>query len=257
MKQASLNFDLLSKKSRKQIFLDEMEKVVPWAELEALIAPYFCEEVKGRPPFALQTMLRVHFMQQWFTLSDPAMEEVFVDTPLYRQLAQIEEFTLLPDESGILQFGKTQSPRHRLEKHKMSEQMLEAVNDNVEAKGLPLKHVTVMDATLIAAPHRPRTKTTPATPRCTRARKVSKCTVARRPTLGNVHGIVEGSRLLHGEETVAFGDTGYQCIEERPDAKPDDTWHIAMRPGKRKALYKDNEADVWIDKAEKLKAGAR
>ena len=75
--------------------------------------------------------------------------------------------------------------------------------------------------------------------------------------MGNVHGIVEGSRLLHGEETVAFGDTGYQCIEERPDAKPDVTWHIAMRPGKRKALYKDNEADVWIDKAEKLKAGAR
>ena len=93
MKQASLNLDLLSKKTRKQIFLEEMEKVVPWADLEALISPYYCEGVKGRPPFALQTMLRTHFMQQWFTLSDPAMEEAFVDTPLYRQFAQIEEFT--------------------------------------------------------------------------------------------------------------------------------------------------------------------
>jgi len=100
-----------------------MEKVVPWADLEALIAPYYCEGVKGRPPFTLQTMLRTHFMQQWFTLSNPAMEEAFVDTPLYRQFAQIEEFTRLPDESTILRF------RHRLEKHKLSEQMLETVND--------------------------------------------------------------------------------------------------------------------------------
>ena len=65
MKQASLNLDLLSKKTRKQTFLEEMEKVVPWADLEALIAPYYCEGVKGWPPFALQTMLRTHFMQQW------------------------------------------------------------------------------------------------------------------------------------------------------------------------------------------------
>ena len=78
-----------------------------------------------------------------------------------------------------------------------------------------------------------------------------------RGTSGNVHDIVEGSSLLHGEETVAFGDAGYQGIEKRPDAKPDVTWHIAMRPGKRKALNKDNEADALIDKAEKLKAGVR
>ncbi len=128
-----MNLDLLSKKTRKQTFLEEMEKVVLWAHLEALIAPFYCEEVKGRPPFALQTMLRTHFMQQWFTLSDPAMEKAFVDTPLYRQLAQIEEFTRLPDESTILRFGKTPSPRLRMEKHKLSEQMLEAVNDILQS----------------------------------------------------------------------------------------------------------------------------
>ena len=152
MKQASLNFDLLSKKTRKQIFLDEVEKVVPWAELEALIAPYFCEEVKGRPPFALQTMLRVHFMQQWFTLSDPAMEEAFVDTPLYRQFARIEEFTRLPDESTILRF------RHRLEKYKLAEQILGVVNDILVQRGLLLKTGTVVDATLIAAPSSTKNK---------------------------------------------------------------------------------------------------
>ena len=152
IKQASLNLDLLSKKTRKQTFLDEMEKVVPWADLEALIAPYYCEGVKGRPPFALQTMLRTHFMQQWFTLSDPAMEEAFVDTPLYRQFARIEEFTRLPDESTILRF------RHRLEKHKLAEQILGVVNDILVQRGLLLKTGTVVDATLIAAPSSTKNK---------------------------------------------------------------------------------------------------
>ena len=112
MKQASLNLDLLSKKTHKQTFLDEMEKVVPWADLEALIAPYYCEGVKGRPPFALQTVLRTHFMQQWFTLSDPAMEEAFVDTPLYRQFAQIEEFTRLLDKAEKLKAGVRAKVEH-------------------------------------------------------------------------------------------------------------------------------------------------
>ena len=152
MKQASLNLDLLSKKTRKQTFLEEMEKVVPWADLEALIAPYYCEGVKGRPPFALQTMLRTHFMQRWFTLSDPAMEEAFVDTPLYRHFAQIEEFTRLPDESTILRF------RHRLEKHKLAEQILGVVNDILVQRGLLLKTGTVVDATLIAAPSSTKNK---------------------------------------------------------------------------------------------------
>ena len=84
MKQATLPLDLKLKKTRKQVFLEQMEQVVPWADLIALIAPYYPEGKNGRPPFPLMTMLRTHFMQQWFTLSDPAMEEAFFDAPLYR-----------------------------------------------------------------------------------------------------------------------------------------------------------------------------
>ena len=80
MKQTILDLKLSTKKTRKREFLEQMEQVVPWAELVALIAPYYPEGRKGRPPFSLLTMLRVHFMQQWFTLSDPAMEEAFFDT---------------------------------------------------------------------------------------------------------------------------------------------------------------------------------
>ena len=140
MKQASLKLNLNAKKTRKQVFLEQMEQVVPWAALVELIAPYYPEGKTGRPPFSLQTMLRVHFMQQWFTLSDPAMEEAFLDTPLYREFAQLEEFARLPDESTILRF------RHRLEKHKLAEQILGVVNDVLIQRGLLLKTGTVVDA---------------------------------------------------------------------------------------------------------------
>ena len=123
-----------------------MDQVVPWTALVELIAPYYPEGKTGRPPFSLMTMLRVHFMQQWFTLSDPAMEEAFFDTPLYREFAQLQEFGRLPDESTILRF------RHRLEKHKLAEQILQTVNELLTERGLLLKVGTAIDATLIAAP---------------------------------------------------------------------------------------------------------
>ena len=112
MQQASLNLNLSLKKTRKREFLQDMEQVVPWAALVERIAPYYPEGKNGRPPFSLETMLRVHFMQQWFAFSDPAMEEAFFDTPLYREFAQLQEFARVPDESTILRF------RHRLEKDK-------------------------------------------------------------------------------------------------------------------------------------------
>ena len=123
-----------------------MERVVPWTELVTLIAPYYPESKNGRPPFPLETMLRTHFLQLWFTLSDPAMEEAFFDVPLYREFAQLPEFTRLPDESTLLRF------RHRPEKHKLAEQVLRVVNGILSQRGLLLKTGTVVDATLIAAP---------------------------------------------------------------------------------------------------------
>ena len=108
MKQAALDLKLSVKKTRKHEFLDQMERVVPWAALVALIAPYYPEGRTGHPPFALETMLRVHFLQQWRSLSDPAMQEAFFDVPLYREFARLGEFVRLPDESTILRF------RHRL-----------------------------------------------------------------------------------------------------------------------------------------------
>jgi len=133
MKQAALDLSLSVNKTRKHEFLAQMDKVVPWAALVELIAPYYPDGKKGRPPFSLETMLRTHFLQQWFILSDPGMEEAFFATPLYREFAQLEEFARLPDESTILRF------RHRLEKHKLAEQILATVNDILIQRGLLLK----------------------------------------------------------------------------------------------------------------------
>ena len=101
MKQSSLDLNLSTKKTRKQQLLDEMELVVPWAALVELIAPYYPEGKNGRPPFALQTMLRIHCMQQWFSLSDLGMEEAFFDTPIYREFAQLDAHGRMPESPRI------------------------------------------------------------------------------------------------------------------------------------------------------------
>ena len=267
MKQVALNLNLNLKKTRKREFLEQMEQVVPWAALVELIAPYYPEGRTGRPPFSLQTMLRVHFMQQWFTLSDPGMEEAFFDTPLLREFAQLEELARLPDESTILRF------RHRLEKHKLAEQILATVNELLIQRGLMLKAGTVVDATLIAAPTSTKNKDKVRDPDMHSSKKGNQWYFGMkahigadaesglvhtvRGTSGHVSDIAEANTLLHGQESLAFGDAGYQGVEKRPDSKADVAWHVAMRPGKRRALDKDNEVDALLDQIEKLKAGVR
>lgn len=125
---------------------------IPVATNTVPSAPYYPEGKNGRPPFALETMLRVHCMQQWFDLSDLGMEEAFFDTPVYREFAQLDAHGRLPDESTILRF------RHRLERHKLAEQILATVNDLLAAQGLLLKAGTAVDATLIAAPSSTKNK---------------------------------------------------------------------------------------------------
>ena len=267
MKQAALDLNLNLKKTRKREFLEQMNEVVPWAALVERIEPYYPQGRTGRPPFSLTTMLRVYFMQQWFTLSDPAMEEAFFDTPLYREFAQLPQLSRLPDESTILRF------RHRLEKHKLTEQILATVNEVLTERGLLLKTGTVVDATLIAAPTSTKNKDKARDPEMHSSKKGNQWYFGMkahigadaesglvrtvRGTSGHVSDIAEANTLLHGEESLAFGDAGYQGVEKRPDASADVTWLVAMRPGKRRTLNKDNEADALLDKAEKLKSKVR
>ena len=268
MKQASLGLGNSTKRTRKVAFLAEMERVVPWSALVELVAPYAPEGRRGRPPFSVETMLRIHFMQQWFTLSDPAMEEALHDTPLFREFAGVGGWSdRVPDETTILRF------RHLLEKHKLAPEILKSVNELLSAKGLLLKAGTVVDATLIAAPSSTKNKTGERDSEMHQSKKGNQWHFGMkahigvdaesglvhtvRGTSGNVNDVVQANALLHGEEAEAFGDAGYQGVDKRDDANPDVRWNVAMRPGKRKALDKTRTVGQLTEQLEKLKASIR
>ena len=187
--------------------------------------------------------------------------------PLLREFAQLEEFGRRPDESTILRF------RHRLEGHKLAEKILQVVNELLTQRGLLLKAGTAVDASLIAAPASAKNKDKTRDPEMHSSKKGNQWDFGMkahtgvdadsglvhtvRGTAGHVSGIAEAHSLLHGRERVAFGDAGHQGVENRPDANVNIAWHVATRPGKRKALNKENEADAMLDEAEKLKVGIR
>ena len=267
MKQADLGLNLTTKRTRKRAFLDEMERVLPWRALVDLVTPYAPEGRRGRPPFAVETMLRIHFMQQWFTLSDPAMEEALHDMALFREFAGLNWDTRLPDETTILRF------RRRLEEHKLAPQILAVVNELLSAKGLLLRYGTVVDATLIAAPSSTKNASGERDPQMKQSQKGNQWYFGMkahigvdaesglvhtvRGTSGSVNDVVEANALLHGEEAEAWGDAGYQGAAKRPDAKDGVRWNIAMRPGKRRQLDKTKRVEQLIDQLERIKASIR
>ena len=268
MKQSSLGLGTSTKRTRRREFLDEMDRVVPWSDLVAEIAPFMPEGKRGRPPFPVESLLRIHFMQQWFTLSDPAMEEALHDVPLFRDFAGLGGWDdRLPDESTILRF------RHVLEKHKLAERILATVNLLLGAKGLMLRSGTVVDATLISAPSSTKNASGERDPEMHQSKKGQQWFFGMkahigvdadsglvhtvRGTSGNVNDVVEANSLLHGQETDVFADAGYQGAHKRPDAKEDVKWHVAMRPGKRKLLDKTDPVDALTEQIERIKASIR
>jgi transposase, IS5 family len=263
MKQLGLDLNLSTKKTRKREFLEEMESVVPWAALVQIVEPHCPRAKTGRPPFAVETMLRIHYLQQWFGLSDPAMEEALHDVPLYREFAKLgQSMSRLPDETTILRF------RHLLERHDLAPDMLRLVNDILGAKGLLLRTGTAVDATLIAAPSSTKNAGGERDPEMRQTKKGNNWYFGMKAHIGvdaasglvhtvvgtaaNVSDINVAGQLLHGQEHAAFGDAGYQ----RPEAQGP-TWHVAMRPGKRRKLNPFIEPDFIAERVEKMKASIR
>jgi IS5 family transposase len=269
MKQKSFatsGFELVTKRTRKREFLDEMNLVVPWSELVALIEPHAPSGKTGRPPFAVDTMLRIHFLQQWFGLSDPAMEEALHDVPLYCEFAHLDPgIGHLPDETTILRF------RHLLEEHNLSIQLLATINATLATKGLMLKTGTVVDATLIAAPSSTKNSSGERDPEMHQVKKGNQWHFGMKAHIGvdadsglvhtvigtaaNVNDVTQGHGLLHGDEQVVFADAGYQGAPKRAEATGVQ-WQVAMRPGKRKQ-QKQTPWGALTEQAEKLKASVR
>jgi IS5 family transposase len=264
MKKVSLPLNLNVKKTRKVEFLGQMERVVPCTELIALISPCFPEGQNSRLPFPLESMQRTHFLQLSFILSDSAFDEGFFDAPLYRYFAQLPEFTRLPDESTILLFSQG------LKWSKLAEQVLGGVNCILCQRGLPLKTSTAVDATFTAVPTSTKNHEKARDREMQSSKKGNQWDFGMnayigadadtglvhsvRGTVGHVADIVECNNLLHGQVGVAFGGTGYRGIYKPADAKGGVTWHVAMHPGKRRAINKGNKGDAVLDRAEILNA---
>jgi IS5 family transposase len=144
---ASAAWDKKGKVTRRARFLGEMDQVVPWSEILALIEPHYPKPGDGTQPMSMERMLRVYFMQQWFNLSDAAMEDSLYDSESMRRFARIELLDdAVPDESTILRF------RHLLKQHQLSEQIFGLLRGLLESKRLLLKSGTIVDATIIDAP---------------------------------------------------------------------------------------------------------
>src|SRR5512142_3316532 len=144
---AAVGFERYAKTTRRDGFLAEMERVVPWPALCALIEPYYPKAGNGRPPVGVERMLRIYFLQHWFNLSDPAVEEALYDSAVMRQFARIDLGNEpVPDETTVCKF------RHLLEEHRLGGQMLETVNLYLQRRGVRISTGTIVDATIIEAP---------------------------------------------------------------------------------------------------------
>ncbi|WP_066263407.1 IS5 family transposase [Hydrogenophaga flava] len=267
-KQAELGLNLITRRTRKAVFLDEMELVVPWRELIALIAAASPVATTGRPPFAHETMLRIHFLQQWFGLSDLAMEEALFEVSLYRDFAGLSGTERIPDRVSILRF------RHLLEEHQLSIQILAAVNATLIDKGLMLKAGTVVDATLIAAPSSTKNNSGERDPEMHQTKKGNQWHFGMKAHIGvdadsglvhtvvgtaaNVNDVTQAGALVHGEESDVFADAGYQGVAKREETQGIEVnWRVAMRPGKRKVLDKATLTGRVLDELEHVKARIR
>ena len=246
------------KRTKRERFLAEMEAVVPWEPLVELIEPHYprTSSKGGRPPYPLETMLRIHLLQQWYDLSDPAMEDALIEVPTMRRFAGIALITdRIPDETTILAF------RHLLEQNDLGEQIFEAVKAHLKANGMAMKQGTIIDATIIAAPSSTKNEKRERDPEMHQTCKGKQWHFGMKVHIGvdsesglvhsvettaaNVHDLTPAAELLHGEETVVYADAGYQGIEKRSEMQGKGIgFRVAMRPGKRRALPDTPEGRV-------------
>jgi transposase, IS5 family len=259
MKQRTLatmnGFERYSKKTRRAVFLEEMEQVVPWGELRALIEPYYPKAGNGRPPVGVERMLRIYFLQQWFNLSDPAVEEALYDSAVMRSFVGIDlGREPVPDETTVCKF------RHLLEEHRLGGQMLEAVNLHLQNQGVRITTGTIVDATIIHAPTSTKNREQKRDPEMHQTKKGNQWYFGMKAHVGvdsktklihtalvtpaNVGDATVLPELLHGEETRVWGDQAYRgqrdVIQEcAPQAQ--DCTH-------RRYRYKDH-----IDEVERAK----
>ena len=251
---ASLSYSAKKKRTKRELFLDEMEGVVPWSALEAVIEPHYPKAGKrGGQPKPLRVMLRIYFMQNWFGLSDPGMEDALYEIESMRRFAGLELIEdALPDETTILNF------RHLLEKHALTAKLMNTINDTLTERGILLKGGSMVDATIIHAPSSTKNADKARDPDMHQTKKGNQWYFGMKVHVGadvnsgmvhtvsvtpaNVPDINELPNLLREDDRAVFGDKGYvNNVFKRAARKAGVLWAVALKATKQHPLTSSNK----------------
>ena len=261
---ADLEYQGKKRKTRRELFLERMDGLIPWQKLGERIRPVYPKAGRGRHPYPLAVMLRIHCVQLFYNLSGPGMEDLLYESDPVRRFVGLKLSGPLPDETTILNF------RHLLEKHSLGRGLLEEINAHLESQGLRLREGTIVDASIIEAPSSTKNRAGERDPEMHQTKKGNQWHFGMKAHIGvdsetgivhsmsatpaNVHDVTEAHQLLHGGETVVWGDAGYQGVEKREENLGLEVeWRVAMRPGRRRKLAPGSGEAL----AEKVKAQVR
>jgi transposase, IS5 family len=254
--------------TKRQRFLAEMEKVVPWPRLLSAIEPYYPKGKRGRPPIGLERMLRIYFLQQWYGLSDEGLEDALYDSIAMRTFAGIDlALEDVPDATTLLKF------RRLLVEHDLTRALFDEIGIMLCQRGLLMKEGTIVDATIIEAPPSTKNAEKSRDPEMHQTKKGNewhfgmKAHIGVDADSGLVHSLVgtaanesdvsQAHALLHGHEELAFGDAGYTGVASRDEMQGKSVkWHVAVKRGKIKAMRDGALKDLLIA-AERTKAQIR
>lgn len=266
---SDLEYAAKKKLTRRDRFLAEIEAVTPWSAMVAELEPFYPKgEGRGRPPIGLERMLRMYVAQQCFGLSDEGTEDAIYDSQSIRRFVGIDlARESAPDATTLLKF------RRPLETHGLTRRIFETINGHLAQKGLMMREGTIVDATIIAAPPSTKNRDKARDPEMHQTKKGNAWHFGMKAHIGvdvdsglvhalvgtaaNVADVTQAHALLHGEERDVLGDAGYQGVEKREENQDRQiNWHVAMRPGKRRALGTDRLGRL-LEQYEQAKARIR
>jgi IS5 family transposase len=256
--------------TRREKFLARMEGIIPWADLLAVLEPFYPKGERGRPPIGLERMLRVYFLQQWYGLADEAIEDAIYDSQAMRGFARIDlAADGVPDATTLLKF------RRLLEANDLCKGLFNAINADLATRGLMMRAGTLVDATLLAAPPSTKNQEKKRDPEMHQTRKGNQWYFGMKAHIGadrdsklvhtvvvtaaNVADITKTAELLQGQETQVHADAGYTGVEKRAEITALNRtidWQIAGKRGRIKKMAEGPEKET-LKASEKAKASVR
>lgn len=267
---ASLAWAGKKKQTKREKFLDEMHRVVPWGKIVGLIEPHYPKAGNGRRPIGLERMLRIYFLQQWYGLADEALEDAIYDSQALRTFAGIDlSVEAVPDATTLLKF------RHLLEREALPQRIFAEVRALLSERQLLMREGTIVDATIIAAPSSTKNARQQRDPEMHQTKKGNEWYFGMKAHIGvdapsglvhtvrgtpaNVADIVQTHALLHGQEKEVFADAGYLGAEQREEMSGKGegiTWYVAAKRGKVRAMAEGLLKELTLQ-LEQLKARVR